>query len=134
VAGGGERLEGQAPEIDLFLVGQSAVGERAAAGRRREHLRPVRGQLHAAGHEVGVQVGLGAEDHPQAAGRGGGLDRTQVAAGVDGQCPSVAEVDQVGGVAQADIDQGDDGDVAHRVLHQFPLVGCRKIDNATLIQ
>ena len=134
MAGGGERLEGQAPEIDLFLVGQSAVGERAAAGRRREHLRPVGGQLNAAGHEVGMQMGLGAVNDPEAVLGGSGLDGTQVAAGVNGHGASIAEVDQVGGVAQADIDQGDDGDVAHRVLHQFPLVGCRKIDNATLIQ
>ena len=83
------------------------------------------------GRRFGLRM---SEDHPRAAGRGGGLDAAQVAARVDGQCAPVAEVDQVGGVAQADIDQGDDGDVAHRVLHQFPLVGCRKIDNATLIQ
>jgi len=103
------------------------VGERAAAGRRREHLRPVRGQLHAAGHEVGVQVGLGAVDHPQAASRGGSVEGTQVAAGVDGHGALVAEVDQVGGVAQAQVDQGDDGDVAHRGSAPASVVGFRKI-------
>ena len=113
MAGGGERLQGQATEVDLVLVGQAAVGERSAASRRREHLRPVGGQLNAAGHEVGMQMGLGAVNHPEAVLGGSGVDGTQVAAGVNGHGASIAEVDQVGGVAQPLVDQGDDGDFAH---------------------
>ncbi len=67
----------------------------------------MRGQLPAAGHEVRMQVGLRRIDHREALAPRGSRVRPGVTPGVDHQRPAVTEIDHVGGIAQALIDQGD---------------------------
>ena len=65
------------------------------------------GQLNGPGQEVGVQVRVGGERHPQAPPGRGLAQGPQVAGGVDGQRPPAAQAGQVGGVSQALVDERD---------------------------
>ncbi len=114
VAGGGEGAQSEPAEVDLVAVAQPDVVELAAAGGGGEDGRAVGGgEVEGAGEEVGVQVGLGRERDAET-GRGGHLpEAAQVAAGVDGQRPAVAEVDQVGAVPEPLVDHGDQGRSTH---------------------
>src|SRR6266508_5112403 len=77
VAGGGQRPQPQAAQVELVAVAQAAMGEPEPGRGRREDGGAVGGQLAAAGDEVGVQVRLPAVGQPQAAAGGG----VQVGAG-----------------------------------------------------
>ncbi len=72
-----------------------------------EHLSPLRGQLPAAGHEVRVQVGLRRIGHREAPALRGSQVRAGIALRVDHERPAVTEIDKIGGIAQALVDQGD---------------------------
>jgi hypothetical protein len=62
VAGGGQRPQGQAAEIDLVAVAEAPVAEGPPPGGGGENFRAVVvGELDGAGEEVGVQVGVGSE-------------------------------------------------------------------------
>ena len=90
--------------------------ELPAAGRGGQHRGAVTGgKLSGAGEEVGVQVGVGGEGHPKVPLLGGRPHRAEVAAGIHDQGAAIAEVDQVGAVAQTLIDQRHHRDIdSHR--------------------
>ena len=99
--------QGQPAEVHLLAVGHAADGELVAAGTGHEQLGAGHAKLSSAGHEVGMQVRLhGVGDLEPAPVRLG-----QVAGGmagrVDHQAAAVAEVHEVGRVAQALVDEGD---------------------------
>ena len=71
-----------------------------------------RRELAAAGEEVGVQVGLDGERDRQPGPLGGGQVRSGVAGRVDDQGAAVAQVEQVGRVAEAFVDERDRPDAA----------------------
>jgi hypothetical protein len=102
---GGQRLQGEPTQVDLLGVLQPMMGKAEPAGPGREDLGAVGGgQFPAAGQEVGVQVGLGGVGklQPTPAGQlqvGGGVPGR-----VDHQGTSVAQLDHVGAVAQAFVD------------------------------
>src|SRR5204862_5500884 len=101
-----EGLQGQPAEVDFVTVVQPHVVEAAAAGGAGEDGGAVvGGELAGAGEEVGVQVGVRGVGDPQPAPVGGGPQRTQVAGRVHREGPPVAEVEQVGAVAQPVVDQ-----------------------------
>jgi hypothetical protein len=76
-------------------------------GRRRQRDRVIGGsELHRAGEEVGVQMGVGGVRDCEPASGCQLADRSQVACGVDRQCSAITEVDQVSGVAQPFVHQG----------------------------
>ncbi len=105
---GGQRPQRQPAQVDLVGVAQATMVEPAPAGRRGQHHRTVGGgKLAGAGQEVGVQVRVGGERDGHTAPGGGGPQRPQVPRRVHRQGPAVAEVEQVGAVAQALIDQRD---------------------------
>ena len=64
VARGGERLQGEAAEVESVTVGQFGVSVLQAGSASSDDVRTEVGELPAAGHEVGVQVGLGHEPQP----------------------------------------------------------------------
>jgi hypothetical protein len=99
VAGGRQRPQPKAAQVDLLPVAQTAMWELEPCRSRRDHGGAQGGQLAAAGDEVGMQVRLGGPGQPQAAASGGGQVGTGVARGVQHQPAAVAQVDQVGGVA-----------------------------------
>jgi hypothetical protein len=107
VAGRGQGPQAQPAEVHVVAVAQPPVAEPAAALRCGEDLRAVRGELAAAGHEVGVQVGLGRKGDRQPARLRCGQVRARVAFRVDRQRAAVAQGHQVGAVAQALVDQGE---------------------------
>jgi hypothetical protein len=87
-----------------------------AAGGGGEHRCAVGvGQLAGAGQEIGVQMGVRGERHPQPPLLNGRPHGAQVAAGVHHQGPTVAEVGEVGAVAQPLVDQRHDGWITHRL-------------------
>ena len=96
----GEPAQSEAAEVDLFAVGDASHREavtgcaRVRAARRR--LRRARG----AGHEVGVEVGLGREGDVETSAFGLREVTAWVAGGVDDEGPTGAEIDEVGGVAR----------------------------------
>jgi len=87
-----------------------AVRERVAARSRDEDGRPEPRELAAARHEVGVEVGFEAVHEAQAL----RLSRTHVfrdiAGRVDDETAAVAEVDEVGRIAEPLVDEGCDRD------------------------
>ena len=97
----------QPAQVDLVAVAQATMRKGTIPGRRRQHDRVIGGgELHRAGEEVGVQVGVGGvRDCEPASGRQL-ADRSQVACGVDRQGSAITEVDQVGTIAKAHVDQG----------------------------
>ena len=112
--GSGQRPQSQPTEVDLVPVRQSPVRELPAARPRCEHGRAlVGGQLNGAAQEVGVQVGVGGIGDLQAAARGLGPHRAQVAARIDGKGAAVREVHEIGRVAQALVDDRDHGEGHH---------------------
>jgi hypothetical protein len=92
--------------------------ELEAPGPGGDDARAAGGQLAAAGDEVGVQVGLDRMRDGQPAPAGQVQVRGGVPAGVDHHRTPVAQLDQVGAVAQALVDDRvDDGvHVAHGPL------------------
>ncbi len=116
----GQRAQRQPAQVGLVAIGERGMREAAVAGGGGQHRRAVIGcELQCPGEEVRMQVGVGDEGHGQAAPAGLRAERAQVPAHVHGQGPAVAEVDQVGAVAQPRIDQRDQVIVreTHRVLH-----------------
>jgi hypothetical protein len=119
VAGGGQRPQRQPAQVDLVAVAQALVREGPVPGGGGQHRGAVVvRELHGAGEEVGVQVGVGGEGHRQPVPLGGGPQGPQVPARVDGQRPAVAQVDEVGAVAQSLVDERNQVIVgeAHHVL------------------
>ena len=102
VPGRGQRAQGQPAEVDLVAVAEADMVEVPVTGGRGQDRRVVVGvQLPGAGQEVGVQVGVGGVRDPQTTSGGSAADRAQVPRRVHRQRPTVAEVEQVGAVAQA---------------------------------
>lgn len=93
VPGRGQGPQAQAGEVDGATVRHGPVRPRELGARRSDHGRAEVGELAAAGHEVGVEVGLDAEGHPGAAPLGLGEVAAGMAARVDDRKPAVAEVD-----------------------------------------
>jgi hypothetical protein len=114
VPGSAQRAQPEATQVELVAVAEAGVVEGATAGGRRDDGRAVGGgELAGTGEEVGVQMGVRGVRDPQ---RPLGRDRpqlTQVATGVDGQRSTVAEVDEVGGVAEAVVGHRHDGRAGH---------------------
>jgi hypothetical protein len=82
------------------------VRELPAAGRGRKHGGSVvDAELVGTGQEVGMQVSVGGVPDAKATPLGGGADRAQVTARVDDKSSTVAEVDEVGAIAQSRIHQ-----------------------------
>ena len=89
-------------------------GNSRPTGRRRQHLRGIAdGELAGSGQEIRMQVGVDRERDPQPPPLGGGADRPEVPARVQHQTSPVAQIQQVGRVAQSLVDDRDDGRVAH---------------------
>jgi hypothetical protein len=106
VTGCQQRTQAQPAEIDLVAVVEAGVGEFAVPRRGGQHLgSALRAELVCAGKEIGVQMGVGGERHRQAAPCRRGMHGTQVTADVDDQGTSIAEVDEIGGVAQSFVDK-----------------------------
>ncbi len=106
VAGGRQSAQGQPTQVDLVTITQPDMVEGPIAGRAGEDLGAViRRELAGAGQEVGVQMGLGRVRDAQPPRGGGPVDRAQIEGRVDGQGPAIAEVEQVGAVAQPLVDQ-----------------------------
>jgi hypothetical protein len=81
------------------------MGEAEPAGAGGQDLSAVGGgQLAAAGQEVGVQVGLGGIGDPQPPPAGQLQVRGRIPGRIDHQGPSVAQLDHIGAVAQAFVD------------------------------
>ena len=117
VTRGSDRAQGEPAEVDLLAVLEPAVRELPPTGSRGEHLGAVGGrELHGAGEEVGVEVGVGGVRDGQAPGLGGPAQRAEVAARVDGQGAAVAEVEEVRRVAEPGV--RDDGE--ERITHGRP--------------
>ena len=98
---GGQHPEGEPAQVDLLAVLQAAMGEAEPAGVGRGPGRRRRRRLAAAGQEVGVQVGLGGIGDPAAA--SAPAPGTGWVGTVD-QGPPVAQLDHIGAVAQAFVD------------------------------
>jgi hypothetical protein len=110
VPGGRKHPQGEPAEVHLLAVVQRPVGEAQPAGAGREDLGAGGGgQLPAAGQEVGMQVGLGRVGDPQPPPPGQLQVRRRVAGRVDRQGPPVAQLDQVGAVAETIVDDRVDG-------------------------
>ncbi|MER6175673.1 hypothetical protein [Streptosporangium sp. NPDC001681] len=102
----GRRPQPQPAQVDLVTAGQAPM---------REGLVPVGGdqhgcaelvaELHGTGQEIGVQVRVGSVRNRQAAPPRGGVQGAQVAAGVHGQATAIAQVNEVGAVAQSFVHQ-----------------------------
>ena len=89
-----QRTQPQTAQVDLVAIVQPGVGELAVAGRRRQYLGSVVArELVCAGKEVGVQMGVGGERDGQTPPGRGLMNGAQVAADVDDQSPSVAQID-----------------------------------------
>jgi len=106
VAGGLQGAQSQPAEVDLVAVTEPQVVEGALPGGRGEDLRTVIvSELPGAGKEIGVQVGLGRVRDPQTPLRRGSVDGTQVQGRVNREGTAVAEVEQVGTIAQPLVNQ-----------------------------
>ncbi len=114
VAGGGQGLEPEAPEVDLLSRDQSLMRVAQLGATRRDHPGAPSRQLPAAGDEVGIKVRLGGQGDRQAAPLRLGEVRTDVARRVHHHGRSIAQVDQVRTVAQSLLHQGHDVGGAHR--------------------
>ncbi len=107
VPGGGKRAQRQPAEIDLVAVTQPPMCEGTASGRGGEHGGAgVVMELDGAGEEVGVQMRVGREGDRETTPFRCPAQGAQVAARVHGQGAAVAQVDEVGTVSQALVDQG----------------------------
>ena len=110
---GGQHPQGEPAQVDLLAVLQPAMGEAEPAGSRGEDLGAVGGgQLPAAGQEVGMQVGLGRVGDLEPPPAGQLQVRGRVAGRVDDQRPPVAQLDHIGAVAEAFVDDRVDGSMA----------------------
>jgi hypothetical protein len=104
--GGGQRAQRQPAQVHLVAFVEAGVPEVAVAGGGGQHGRArVVGQLNRAGEEVGVQVGVRGERHGEPAPLGRGAQRAQVPARVHGEGTAVAQIDEVGAVAEALVEQ-----------------------------
>jgi hypothetical protein len=132
VARGGEHPEPPAAQVDLVAVAQRLMWPRDLAARGSGDLGAAGGELSAAGHEVGVQMGLGRQGDVCIESLCGDLVGGRVPLGIDhhriatdGQHP--------GGVAQPFVGHRQDRYVVpdgldrhrhvfghHRVLHSAP--------------
>jgi hypothetical protein len=66
MTGCGQRPQCQPAEIHLVALAQTLMGELAPARRGRQHSGAVhRSQLHRPRQEVGMQMRVGREPHPQ---------------------------------------------------------------------
>ncbi len=118
VAGGGQRFEREASEIHGLPRNQPVMRMAEPRAARREHSGTPCRQLSAAGDEVGVEMRLGRRRERQAPPLRLGEIRADVAHRVDHHGRSVAQVHQVGTVAQTLVDQGHDVGGAHRGRRQ----------------
>lgn len=106
VSGGGQGPQCQPAQVGLVAVGERGVREGAVSGGGGQDGRAVvGGELERAGEEVGVQVGVGGVRDAQPAPLGGRAQGAQIPARVHRQGASVAQVDEVGAVAQPLVDQ-----------------------------
>jgi hypothetical protein len=67
-----------------------------------------------------VQVRVGSERHRQSTPLGFGVQRPQIQRRIDSQRPSVAQIDQIRGVAQTVVDHRDDR-LAQYVTHSYTI-------------
>src|SRR6516165_3830160 len=109
-----QRTQPQSAEVDLVAIMKCHMGEIAVTGRRRQYFCSVcRAELVCTGQEVGVQMGVGGEGHLHTTTVGYLIHGAQVAAHVDDECTAVAQIDEVGRIAQSLIDERDKIDVSH---------------------
>jgi hypothetical protein len=106
--------QGQAAKIDLGPVAEAPVRELGVPRGGGEHLRALRGQLATPGDEIGMQVGLRHVGQAQPAIGGRGQVRGRITLGVDHERPPVAQVDEIGGVAEPPVDDRGDQASTHR--------------------
>ena len=110
VPGGGQRAQGEPTQIELLAVLQPPMGEAEPAGCGAQNLGAGGGgQLPAASQEVGVQVSLDGVGQPQPPPAGQLQVRGRVAGRVDHQRPPLAQLDHIGAVAEAFVDDRVDG-------------------------
>ena len=108
-----QRAQGQAAEVKLIRIGQRGV-RKFPATVAGDDLRAVDGcELAGARQEVGVQVRLGDVADPQSVTVRGFAYRAQVTARVHYQRSSIAEIDEVGTVAQPLVDKRKDSRATH---------------------
>ncbi|SHW21311.1 Uncharacterised protein [Mycobacteroides abscessus subsp. abscessus] len=111
VAGGEHGAQPEPTEVDLVAVVQAGVLELAVPSRRREDAGLTLGrELVCAGEEIGVQVRVGGEGDGQPAPGRDLVHGTQIAAHVDDERAPVTEIDEIGGVAQPLVDEGNEID------------------------
>ncbi len=102
----GQRAQRQSAEVGLLAVGQAPVIEGTVPGGGGEDRGAVVvAELDGAGEEVGVQVRVGRVRHGQTTPPGRRVQGSQVTAGVHGERAAVAQVHEVGAVAQPVVDQ-----------------------------
>ena len=112
--GGVQGLQGEAAHLDGLPVGEAGVGEAAGADRGGQHGGALNlGEFGDAGDEVCVQVGFHRVGDAQSAPGGLGAYLSQVAFRVHNEGAAVAEVKQIGGVAQSLVYDGDQIQGAH---------------------
>jgi hypothetical protein len=93
--------QGQPTQINGVPVGQAQVLEAAGTSRRPYDPGTVTaGKTRGTGDEVGMQVRLGRDRHPQAAPIRCRIQAPKVQTRVDRQRPAVPEINQIGLVAQ----------------------------------
>lgn len=108
VSGGGQGVKRQSTQVDGVVAGDRSVGPSKFGTRRGDHRGAMRGELAAAGDEIGVQMGLDAEHHPGASPFRFGQERAGMAARIDDRQAAVAEVDQPRCVPEPGVDDGSD--------------------------
>ena len=122
---GGQHPEGEPAQVDLLAVLQAAMGEAEPARARGEDLGAVGGgQLPAAGQEVGMQVGLGGVGDLEPPPAGQLQVRGGIPGRIDDQRPPVAQLDHIGAVAQAFVDDrvnGSHGGLLGWIRGQVPV-------------
>jgi hypothetical protein len=114
VTGRAQGTQPQSAEVELVAVTHSGVVELPAArGGSHDHCTVGGRELPRPGEEVGVQVGVRGVGDAKLAGGGGCVQGPLVAASVHRQGAAIAEVDQVGGVAEPFVDHGDQVGFGH---------------------
>jgi hypothetical protein len=93
-------------QVHLVSVPEPAVAELQTADGGGDYLSAPGGQLAASGDEVGMQVRLSRVRDDQSPALRSGQVRCRVALGVNRQGPAVAEVEKIGGVAEALVNHG----------------------------
>ena len=120
VAGRGDGSEPQPPELDVHAVVERGVSVREAAGSRGKDRGPRCRELAAAGDEVGMKVRLEGMADRQATMLRKRSKGPDVPRWIDHECPSVANLHDVGGIPQALVHERGDLDHEWLIVRKLP--------------